>query len=392
MTAHLRRRDVLDVLREANPAPLEAGGLDSRARTDLDRILIGDLTPRLDPTVDLDGDLSPGSRQRSVRSARSSDGATVQGAVLPLWRRRRPRVMAAVTAVAAVGVIAVVGLGTPGHAPVAAADTPPALVMHPAAANTDAAVTLNHLADLAAAQPAPAPAAFEYLESIDYGTVTSFYRRDGKDVTAVQVAPSRTRMWVSPTTGAARWTSVSAGGTDAWSSDGIIDPALIDPAGETTNEATIGPADSSVALPTDVDALKATLDAGGHTPDGGLVRGYLDDLYNRFSKTLPSPAQQATIWRLLAGIGQMKTLGTTTDRAGRPAIAISYDTTGTMAGQKRYQLLIDPTTGLLLGHEEIALTTSAMWPQQAPAVMGAATYLLTAGVDSDTTVSSGDQR
>lgn len=373
-------RDVLDLLRASNPAPVQDNGLDFRAQSDLDRILIGDLVPRADLDVNLDADRNLDLTVSRDQDRTSAVGGTVTS--LPLWRRPMPRVLAAATAVAAAGVIAVAGLSSPGAAPVAYAETPPALAIHAPAATEDGSAALTRLADLAAAQPAPAPAAFQYLESIDYNTVTAV--ADGR--TTVMVTPSRTQMWVSPRTGQARWTSVSAGGSDTWSSDGVIDPALIDPAGETTNEDTIGPADSSVALPTDPQALRAVLEAGGHDPDGGLVRGYLDDLYNRFSKTLPTPAQQAGIWRLLASTGQLKTLGTTTDRAGRPAIALSYDTTGTMAGQKRYQLLIDPTTGLLLGHEEIALKTSPMWAQHAPAVMGASTYLLSTGVASDTTV------
>jgi len=136
--------------------------------------------------------------------------------------------------------------------------------------------------------------------------------------------------------------------------------------------------DRSTTLATDPTALLAQLKADGPGTNGGIVAGYLSDLFNRFQQGLPAPSQQAAIWQVLADTGEFKTLGDTTDRAGRPAVAVAYDTTGAAAGRLRYQLLINPTTGLLLGYEQITLKKSTDWQQQVPAVTGGTTFLRTA--------------
>ncbi|MEZ0494094.1 CU044_5270 family protein [Kineococcus sp. TBRC 1896] len=401
MSTDDRRRPVssaqaLQELRRANPVPaadVVDARTDLRASYDLDRILIGDITPDDLDVARLEefSPQNPGARH--LPGARDDSGTSVTtlrprrdprtpaGVGRPPWRRSGPRLAAAAVAVA-VAITVGVGIAQPGSAPVARAETPPALVIDAPAARTSGTGTLQQMAQLAAAQPALPAAKWRYFCSIDYSTVTSYYRNDnGEDVTAVQVVPGRSEVWLAAD-GAAHRRMVSAGGSKAWSSDGTIDPSLIDPAGTTTDDVTYAGQDSAQDLPTDPVALKAQLDREEPAPEGGKVSGYLSDLYNRFSAGLPTPAQQAAIWQVLADTDDLDYLGTTTDRAGRAALVVSYDTTGTIAGQKRYQLLIDPGTGLLLAHEEIALKTSAMWAQQAPAVMGGTTWLAAASADS----------
>jgi len=388
MTERPREDDVLDLLRAANPVPAQTltdARHDLRARRDLDRILIGDIAVRpTDQFPDLDSahataagdgpDAADAPEVAALRAGASTARKATPAAASPgVWRRPLTRAVVAATAVAAATVIAVTALGPAGPVPVARADTPPALVITAPAPGVDGAQTLRRLADLARRQPAVDPSPCLFTEAITYDVDTAF----GDAGTTVEVVPSRSQVWLAPD-GQVHREIVSAGGTDAWNSNGVIDPALISPAGATSSDYTAAERDRSTTLASEPAALRAQLNADGPGTDGGLVAGYLSDLFNRFHQGLPTPAQQAATWQVLADTDQLKTLGDTTDRAGRPAIALSYDTTGAAAGRLRYQLLLDPTTGLLLGYEQITLKRSPDWQQQVPAVTGGTTFLRTA--------------
>ena len=397
--------DTMTRLRAANPvpapsttppvsrvvAPLLAPTLDRRALDDLERILDLPRHPEANELVHHSavGTAVGGVADRAVGRAPARPGfnagsqprprAGSATGTSPRWRHRLPLGVAAVGAVAAI--VVGVGLTQPGSAPIAHADTPPALVITAPPATIDGAQTLHELASLAAQQPAVDRAPYLFTEAINYTVNTSF----GDAGTTVEVVPSRSQVWLAPD-GQVHRESVSAGASDEWSSNGVIDPALISSEGAWTSDFTAAARDRADTLPTDPAALLVQLNSDGPGTDGGLSAGYLADLFNRFQNGLPTPTQQAAIWQVLADTGTFKTLGETTDRAGRAAVAVSYDTTGAAAGQLRYQLLISPSTGLLLGFEQITLKQTPQWQQQVPAVTGATTFLRIATAERPGTV------
>ncbi|MDN5855802.1 MAG: hypothetical protein L0K86_23770 [Actinomycetia bacterium] len=85
-----------------------------------------------------------------------------------------------------------------------------------------------------------------------------------------------------------------------------------------------------------------------------------------------SPALQAALLSILATRPDLHLDGTVTDRAGRAGIAVSIEVPG--APRTRDVLILSPTTGMLLGFEEIALESGDL-PVKAPATIGYTLWL-----------------
>lgn len=82
-------------------------------------------------------------------------------------------------------------------------------------------------------------------------------------------------------------------------------------------------------------------------PAGYQLFGVVADLHHQ---VVPSRLE-AAIWRVLAGQHDVRYLGTVTDRAGRRGDAVATTVSG-----ERLVLIISPSTGRLLGEEDIFLT------------------------------------
>jgi hypothetical protein len=89
-----------------------------------------------------------------------------------------------------------------------------------------------------------------------------------------------------------------------------------------------------------------------------LPVGWLKDMKSLWlSQTVP-PALQADLLRHLA-IQRGLRLEQTSDRAGRPGLAVSADDPPSRSGHRsRHALVLDPETGMLLAAEEIAVQRS----------------------------------
>jgi hypothetical protein len=90
------------------------------------------------------------------------------------------------------------------------------------------------------------------------------------------------------------------------------------------------------------------------------------------------PVQRVAMLTVLADVPGLLWRGTTKDRAGRPCVAVSIDSGGEDSGLKRDLLLID-VTGVVLGHEVIALTRPPKSPIADNTVIEYTLCLLTEG-------------
>lgn len=85
------------------------------------------------------------------------------------------------------------------------------------------------------------------------------------------------------------------------------------------------------------------------------------------------PRLEAAIWRMLAGQPDIRYLGTVIDRAGRRGDAVAT----TIGRAERLALIISPSTGRLLGEEDIDLTNpGALNIRKFPIVTSYVAYLL----------------
>jgi hypothetical protein len=138
-------------------------------------------------------------------------------------------------------------------------------------------------------------------------------------------------------------------------------------AGDTSN----GPLVAHFSLSPTVlkrELLQAPPDAGG-----GPVPYHLFDIITLLHHQIVSPRLDAAMWRVLATLPDVRYLGRVIDRAGRVGDAVAF-TDGT--GQERVALIISPSTGQLLGWENIFLRNpGALNLASYPAVVGYVCFL-----------------
>jgi hypothetical protein len=100
-----------------------------------------------------------------------------------------------------------------------------------------------------------------------------------------------------------------------------------------------------------------------------------------WDRQVVSPTLQSALLTILAGQPDVSVQGTTTDRDGRPGVAVSAIHTG--APDTREVVIFDQKTGMLLDEEDIALQAGSL-PIKAPATIGY-TVWLTRGYTTTTT-------
>ncbi len=257
----------------------------------------------------------------------------------------RPRLVMAGIAAALVVVLAGALTVLPrGQAGTAYAATPPMLDYTPAPELTAAGV-LEQAAAAAEAQP-PAVGTYQYLERAGWYLDTSV----SEGVATSEILPETEELWITGD-GSGRWVSMDASGKI------VADEPVA--AGELTTF-------DLTALPLERTALGAQLLGDPQVP-GDDNAGIPDDIERVERATeiltahagggrLPPPALRAALFRVLAD-QDLTVFGRTTDRAGRPAVAVGMD--ADYSGlPTSHRLLIDPDTGNLLAEEEI-LTTDA---------------------------------
>jgi len=130
------------------------------------------------------------------------------------------------------------------------------------------------------------------------------------------------------------------------------------------------------ALPTDTAALRQFIDRRA------AAAGAAND-YERFTivgdllrETVAAPKLRAALYRVAAGLGGVELIGSVTDRAGRPGIAVAMTNSQSSRGLERRTLIFDPQTSMLLAEEDVLLNKVNWLDADPPIVIGYNTYLV----------------
>ncbi|HUX70020.1 MAG TPA: CU044_5270 family protein [Cellulomonadaceae bacterium] len=350
--------DDLDLTRRllagTNPVPAQAldGVADRSQAVALRRRL---LATRRDPTLPL----GPVLRGGPLRTNRSRRSAGVALAVVAL----------------AVAVVLVV---SPWSAPdTASAETPPILgyglvgaTPFGKAEGKPAEATLLQLARVAAARPAaPQPGDVAYVRTDNWFFTAVM---DGKK-RATGIRPVSSETWTAPDGSGVRHDRTSPPlRVEGWLPPGgptgtVVSTTL--PAGTQ-----VQPTASQLAAAVGPSGVRtALLDGIGCVPGSSDADCLLQDIPQVHNQQVVPGAVDSEMWQMLAAEKGVVTLGAVTDRAGRPAIAIT--TSLELVAPVRCVLLIDPSDGALLGFEQVAMDPKAGYVLDVPAVVGFTAYL-----------------
>jgi hypothetical protein len=129
-------------------------------------------------------------------------------------------------------------------------------------------------------------------------------------------------------------------------------------------------AEFAVNLPHDVPRLRAALLKDAYCRSTKLDTVSTHCLFERinalYTTWIVPPQLSSHLWTMIAAEQGVRLLGGVTDRAGRRGVGISL-----IAGdepQTRHILIISPTTGQLLGSEDILIKTTSRSDVKAPAI------------------------
>lgn len=296
-----------------------------------------------------------GSPDRRVEPLSSADEAILARILTkpPTTTSHRGRPWARVAAVAAaVAALVVVGVTWQSRSTPAEAGPPPSLeysggTAAEAMAGTlpPARDTLTAIAGSAGAQPVVTGSGVQQIRSY------AWYLSSSEGADAV-LNPTFGTLEVAPD-GSAENREVRA---PVLGLDGKVIDADRYPTGGavTTTRTPAGmlDADRVAQLPRDPAALRAAfIAAGGETCTGAEPQCLVDQTVQLYATAVvPSDLSQA-VWSMLADESAVQDLGTTRDRVGRTGDAVALR--GSQPGDETRVLVIDPTTGQLLGWESI---------------------------------------
>lgn len=303
---------------------------------------------------------------RPGTSASTSATATSAGpSELPATSRRTSlrRRGAALAVAAAAAVVAVVGSQVVS-APGAVAGGPPQLsysLGSPADA-WDASLPSAHDALLHLAGVADDAPDLSRTGDVQYVALYSWLSELDMDTRTTTVYPTADQRW----TAADGSSQIIQRRAEPVTYDGAIDTAAgPSAAGATsTTDVLAGTNDpfAVAALPTDPEALTASLlehsaemladDPGAR--DSVLVKS----VAAQFDLSIVPQDVAAAMWTVLADAPTVRLVGETTDRLGRPAVAVAVaDTSSTSDGYESVDvLIISPTDGQLMGTETVTLS------------------------------------
>lgn len=339
-----------EALSALDPARTLPAGSQALAYTDPDSILDGTYRApthlaHLTDLTHLDGPVAERRHQLSRRAALSMGGTLT---------------VAAVTVVATFGV----GSGTT-HAATA---TPAALAYSGVRDISDAKSQLAAIADRTAALPDTAgQGRYEHLR---YQQWSLFTRIDGNQVRSA-VVPQQTEQWLAADgSGKMIRTFVAPVFSDhaqeqAWKDAGS--PGKNQPPTVLTSVVRIW----NGRPPQDPTALTAWLQQGH--PAAAGPQETMVAITDLVTEQVLNPAERAAVLRVLGTVPGLIDLGTTTDRAGRPAHAFAVDSAGNGL-PTRYTLLIDPTNGSVLGFEQTLTQSAGKLNVPIPSVIGYSLY------------------
>lgn len=250
-----------------------------------------------------------------------------------------------------------------------------------------AAPVLDQLASAAQAQPAAGAGAWYYLESASWSTFA------GGDANARPAGmPTVVEQWIRDD-GVQRVVTHSdlpapAAGLDAWLRAGLpLTGGRVQThtgtaaAGQFPKQLSTDPATLEDQLLT-AEVGSSARGAPGAVPRSEELIAAVKDLRAQRAMT---PALQAAVLRMLAAQPSIVSLGTATDRLGREAQAVGLDSS-TSGLPTRHVLLFDPTTGELLGAEDILTKSAGQLGVPIPSVISYVIYVRDGLVRSDTSV------
>lgn len=284
-------------------------------------------------------------------------------------RRLVPRRLVLAGAGLAVSAVSAAAVLWPSADRPAHAVSPPMLAYRPD--GRPAAEILRELARRAERVPAPGAGRFDYVALQSYYLDTAASGEGG----ASALRMVREERWLAPDgSGRAVDTGGSARIQHADDAETMSAVSYADRAG---HDERYGPGKLSAvadlsSMPADPGRLAGRL-AGDSTAFGWSdTAPGAPDWYRRVAvvtgiakqQTVP-PALWAAMLRVLATTPGLTSQGTVTDRAGRPAVAVSFETTLGGGRPSRVVLLFGPDTGAFLGEERILTTKLGDGPYDA---------------------------
>jgi hypothetical protein len=282
-------------------------------------------------------------------------------------------------AVAAVALVALIGSG-----------------LLPLGAQPDpaAAAALNRAADVAAAQPAGSGVGYRHTKS--EGAYLSGVGGDSDHPDGIwALVPVEREIWIGPDGSGrlieSRGEPIWFGPDDkaAWVAAGS--PDLL---GGQDSDTRFGPTppgfepgtpqpwpgslsyENLDALPTDVGALRAVIDARAAAGGGATDYERFTIVGDLLRETVGTPQLRAALYRVAAGIGGVELIGSMTDRAGRTGIAVAMTSHESSRGLERRTLVFDPNTSMLLAEEDVLLEPVEWLDADPPVIIGYNTYLV----------------
>jgi len=130
------------------------------------------------------------------------------------------------------------------------------------------------------------------------------------------------------------------------------------------------------ALPTDVDSLRAVIDARAAAGGGANDYQRFIVVADLLRETVGTPDLRAALYRVAAGLGGVELIGSVTDRAGRTGTAVAMTGNPSGVGLERHTLIFDPETSMLLAEEQVLLAKVDWLDADPPIVIGYSTYLV----------------
>ncbi|NUP48888.1 MAG: CU044_5270 family protein [Catenulispora sp.] len=272
----------------------------------------------------------------------------------PLSRRATLTLAGAVTVSAVAVAVFEFGSGTTA----AQAATPEALTYKSERDGVGVKARLAAIADRAAAQPDTAGrGSYDHLRYQEWVLAS---RTDGRQVTS-KVVPQQFEQWLT-IDGSGKSVRTVPGTDQAPEVLNLSGPGMW--AGERP--------------PTDPAALAGWL-SRGHPPQNGPEETIVA-ITDLVKLQVLSPAARAAVLRVLGDVPGLVDQGTTTDRAGRPAVAFAVE--GGHSGlPTRYTVLVDPATGAILGHEQTLTRSAGDLNVPVPSVIGYDLFLVAERTD-----------
>jgi hypothetical protein len=239
---------------------------------------------------------------------------------------------------------------------------------------------LEHLAAIAARQPQlqrPKGAQMGYVVTEEWNLSVAV----AGGTSAAVVIPQLDQTWTSPAGDATQKQTYGKVQDLSRASEPsqLVRAAEYEPSGTSTQSfrtnLLFGPLVSSLsAQPDELQAqlIEATSPYGPYRSTGWPLSYFLIKEITALQHQILSPQLESAFWQVLATRSDIRYMGLVTDRAGRPGEAFGLDA----YGDERLVLIISPTTGLLLGEEDLDLSNpGALTIKSYPAVIGAVTYL-----------------